>query len=110
MHAASVTASMKGESRPGCNDKTEPHIVYKWALRTYIDDTPLGVSDVDAIPMKFTSRIRKKRHTTSKSGLSSMTSNSLAFGIQLSAACHPIQYPTPALHHARHQVNDNAAK
>ena len=86
MLAASVTASMKGESRPGCNDKTEPHIVYKWALRTYIDDTPLGVSDVNTIPGKFTSRIRKKRHTTSTSGLSSMTSISLALGIQLSAA------------------------
>ena len=33
-----AVATVKGESRPGCNDKTEPHIVYKWALRTYIDD------------------------------------------------------------------------
>ena len=86
MLAASVTASMKGESRPGCNDKTGPHIVYKWALRTYIDDTPLGVSDVGTMPNKFTNRIRKKRHTTSKFGLSSMTSNCLALNIQLSAA------------------------
>ena len=86
MTVASLAQPNNPPSSLDAMTRQNPHIAYKWVLRTYIDDTPLGVSDVGTLPNKFTNRIRKKRHTTSEFGLSSMASNCLALDIQLSAA------------------------